>query len=78
MSNNILQCITTLLPPVPDAMVNMIFFNCTKGCDTNSGCRQICIKCLIICGYFRDQLCFNLISNNVLDDNIDDHYECEA
>lgn len=71
MNNNVLESIT-LLPPALDAMGNMIFCNCTKGCDKNCGCKKIEIKCSIICGHCRCQSCFNSSSDNALDGDIDD------
>lgn len=71
MNNNVLEPIMTLLPPAPDELVNMIFFNCKKGCGTNCSCKKIGIKCSIICGHCSGQSCFNSSSDNALDDNID-------
>lgn len=72
MNDNILEPVTTLLPPAPEELLNMIFCNCTKGCSTNCGCRKIGVSCSIICGHCRGQSCFNSSSSNGLDENIDD------
>ncbi|VVC37834.1 Hypothetical protein CINCED_3A016765 [Cinara cedri] len=53
MDDNILEPVTTLLPPAPKDLLNMIFYNCTKGYGTNCGCRKIGVNCSIICGHCR-------------------------
>lgn len=80
MDDNILEFITTLLPPPHKELLNIIFCNCTKDCGTNCGCRNIGVNCSIICEHFRNQSCLNSSSTNDLDKNIDNNrrpYEYE-
>ena len=59
LNNNILEPVTTLLPPAPDSILNTIFCNCTKGCGANCGCRKIGLSCSIVCGNCHGQSCLN-------------------
>lgn len=57
--NNILEPLKTLLPAAPDVLLNTIFCNCTKGCNTNCGCRKVGLSCSILCGHCHGQSCLN-------------------
>ncbi|GBP58028.1 hypothetical protein EVAR_39744_1 [Eumeta japonica] len=64
LKNNILQPITTLLPPALDDLLNTIFCNCTKGCGGKCGCKKIGLRCSKVCGHCRGQSCLNAESTN--------------
>lgn len=64
LKNNILQPITTLLPPASDDLLNTIFCNCTKGCGGKCGCKKIGLRCSKACGHCRGQSCLNAESTS--------------
>ncbi|GBN53250.1 hypothetical protein AVEN_141561-1 [Araneus ventricosus] len=40
LKDNSLEPIQTLLPPVPEKLLNTIFCNCKKGCNYKCGCKK--------------------------------------
>lgn len=72
MNNNFLEPITTMLPPAPDSLLNMIFCNCTKGCGPNCGCRKVGLPCSVVCGHCQCQSCLNATHNADSGDTSDD------
>lgn len=71
LNNNVLDPVTTLLPPAPDILLNSIFCNCTKGCGASCGCRKVGLACSIVCGNCHGQSCFN-IDKTDSSDNFED------
>lgn len=74
MKNNVLQPVTTLLPPAPDVLLNRIFCNCMKRCGPRCGCRIMGIPCSTACGYCHGQSCLNSESPENLEAETADDY----
>ena len=70
INNYLLEPTKILLPPAPDALLNTIFCNCTKGCGSNCGCRKVELPCSAVCGHCRGHSCLNVTPDNNSDDNI--------
>lgn len=59
LENEILEPITTLLPPAPAELLNTIFCNCKNGCGSRCGCRKSGLLCSLACGQCNGQACLN-------------------
>jgi hypothetical protein len=70
--NNVLEPIHTLLPPAPENLLNSIFCNCKKGCNSRCGCKKVGLFCSLACTTCQGQSCSNVESPTEEDFHIND------
>ncbi|KAJ8882994.1 hypothetical protein PR048_014833 [Dryococelus australis] len=61
MKNGHLIPVTCVLAPAPDELLNLISFNCKKGCQRGSQCRSTGLHCSSMCRHCRGNGCSNIL-----------------
>lgn len=70
-----LNPVTTLLPPAPDNLLNLISCKCRAGCQQRCECRRSGLECSAMCGQCRGIDCKNAPTRAEHDSDEDDDYE---
>ncbi|GBO36989.1 hypothetical protein AVEN_227867-1, partial [Araneus ventricosus] len=71
LKDNSLEPIQTLLPPAPEKLLNIIFCNCKKGGNYNSGCKKVGLFCSQVCSNCEGKSYCNVESNTTDEDAYD-------
>nr|CAI5852294.1 unnamed protein product [Callosobruchus analis] len=62
MRNGFLEPVTTITPPAPDELLNIIFCNYKSGRGSRCGCRKAGLQCSLACGQCNGQACLNAVA----------------
>lgn len=66
-----MEPIQTLLPPIPEKLLNYIFYNCRKSSTANWDCEKVKLLHSQVCTSCKVHSCYNVESNGTVKDSYD-------